>query len=201
MIIASEELTSADKLSRYAAAKAKAISLLMEKKVINSPDEAVTRQVVIGDANATDFKDLTVATTAGSGMEEWLIDSAALIAGDIKNIISTTSGAEVSQVSQTSAMVFFGFADASGTKDCTSVQFGKGAKTLDTWNVEALYAYNIPVGYLADVNDMIWFAPNDTVKLGFGWRIGATAVSGEDYKWVVLGVLAESKSKSAAASA
>lgn len=174
----------------------RAITTALTKAGI-SREIAVIRAVIPGSSTSTDFHDLTYATEATAGQEEWIIDSGALTAGDLKNVISTTSGKQVSQVSDASAMVFYGLVDASGSQDLVALQFQKGAKTVDYWHFQHIYGYPTKVGISKDV---VWYGPDDTVKLLFGWRAGATAVTGEDYQWIPLCVIAEPQSKSAAAS-
>ena len=173
----------------------KAVALALEKAGLNASN-AVIRSLVIGSSTSTDFHDLTYATEATAGQEEWIIDGAALTAGDLKNIISTTSGKQVSQISDNTAVVFYGVSDFSGSQDLTAVQFEKGASKIDFWNVQQMYGNDNKIGV---GDNMVWYGPDDTVKLNFGLRAGASVVTGEDYQWMLLNVLVEPKSKSAAA--
>jgi hypothetical protein len=190
-IIPVQELTVSEIRAIREAAKAEAFRILKAKNVVQSEDEVVFRAPVLGDSSSTNFRDLDVATAAVSGQQEWLIDSSAVTAGDLINVLATGE-----TVNDDTAIVFYGFANLGGDRDCNAIRFQKGAKILTYWNLEHLYAYNDKVlGYSLDFAS---YGPNETIKIEMQLRAGASAVAGEDYRWVPIAILAEPKSKSLA---
>ena len=195
LIIPVQELTVSEIRAIRDVAKEEAFRILQRKGVVSSMDECVFRQPVLGDSTSTDFRDIDErATVAVAGAQEWLIDSSLLTAGDLSSVLVAGE-----TVNDDTAIVFYGFANLGGDKDCIAIQFKKGAKTLSYWNLELLHAYNDKViGYTQD--GMASYGPNDVIDIKMMLRAGASAVAGEDYRWVPIGILAEPKNKSLAES-
>lgn len=190
------EMTPQEISNTYNTARNAVVNDLITRKFISNASEATVRQAILGDSSATDGKDLTAATTVGTGMQEWSIDSAALTAGDLKNVITATSGAQSNEVAESTAIAFYGFIDLSGTKDLIALSLGKGAKTIEFFENSPTYAYSDSHISYVDPADVVLWSAREVVKINMEGRVGLSAVAGEDYRWTPLLILAEPKSKS-----
>ena len=192
LVIPAQEMTISEIRAIREAAINEAVNTLIKKGIVSSRDECVIRAPILGDSSSTDFRDLDAkATVAVTGMQEWLVDTTEVTAGDLADLLTTGE-----TVNDDTAIVFYGVANLGGDKDWIAIQFLKGAKTLTYWNLEHIHAYTDKVlGYSMDFAS---YGPNETIIIKNQLRAGASVVAGEDYRWLPIGVLVEPKSKSLA---
>lgn len=132
-----QELTTKEIWQKKKDAKHNLIQKLMDMGVINSPSEAVVREVVFGDsANATDFVDLDYNTSATSGLTDQRIDSSDLTQDQFSSILATNE-----KVPENKAISFLGFWDKDTNPSLKKIRFRDGSSDKQVFEVEHCYGY------------------------------------------------------------
>jgi len=149
------------------------IEMALRDSVIQTPEEALVMEVLVGDPTATDDVDVYLdnATAWDAGHMMWAIDSTALTTLALSNIIDVSSS--YNKLEDNIYVGIYGLTDNTNFPKLNAVQFKRSSTVLDFWHVQHMYAYQNPAGI---TERPIFFNQNDSLKIEI--RVGDTV---QDY--------------------
>lgn len=186
LVIPTDELTGAEIRAVEERTKQELLRLGRAKR---PAAQWLVRHVVTGNS-PTDFEDLTLLTAAVAGLEEWLVDTADLTAGDLKSIFAANETLNNGQF-----IGFYGWSELQGPGQFSAAQLSKGQKVLDFWQLQHLWNHARIEGVV--MQPAVW-SEQDSITVKIALRAGATVVAGEDYPVMFRNVLVEDVSVSKA---
>jgi len=122
------------------------IAMAMRDGAIDSPDEALIMEILVGDPSATEDVDLYLsdANAYDAGHMMWAIDAAELTTLALSNIQDESSG--YNKVADNTYLGFYGLTDNTNIPKLNAVEFMNSSTVLDFWHVQHIYAYRNPAG-------------------------------------------------------
>jgi len=161
------------------------IAMAMRDGAIDSPDEALIMEILVGDPGATEDVDLYLsnANAYDAGHMMWAIDAAELTTLALSNIQDESSG--YNKVADNTYLGFYGLTDNTNIPKLNAVEFMNSSTVLDFWHVQHMYAYKYPAGIS---ERPIFYDQNDKIILKI--RVSDTA---QDYFPVFKGMVCINK--------
>jgi len=153
-------------LAKIAAIKANVRAGLTEMalrdSVIQSPDEALVMEALVGADDASGDVDMymTNANVYDVGHMMYAIDSADLTTLALTNIIDAGSG--FNKLEDNVYVGIYGITDNTNFPKLNAVQFKRSSSVIDFWHVQHMYAYPNPAGI---TERPIFFNQNDSLKV------------------------------------
>lgn len=142
-----------------------------------TPNDLIVRKGVYGDADATDWIDLADnGTSAVTGAEEWLLDSALFTAGDLKTILVASE-----TVNTNTWMGVIGWWHVGGAYTFVRARILKGSVPLAIWDLEQIYAAEVGPGYSGYTKEPLIFDAEEQIDLQLELSSTITVTSGVDY--------------------
>lgn len=160
-----QELTRQDIWQKKRQVAHNLVQKLLARDVISKADDAVVREVVIGDEdNATDFVDLDYKNAVTSGQESQAIDSASLTQDQFSDILASGE-----TVDDNKTIGFYGFSDKDTCPSLTRIRFADGSANLAVYEVEHCYPY-INSGVTGIFRRGVYYEEKDQIKIQTAFR-------------------------------
>ena len=155
-------------LAKIAAIKANVraglIEMALRDSVIQSPDEALVMEALVGDPSASGDVDIYLEESAhwsaAAGSMMWGIDATLLTTLALSNIIDSASS--YNKLEDNIYVGIYGLTDNTNFPKLNAVQFKRSSTVLDFWHVQHMYAYENPAGV---TERPIFFNQNDSLKI------------------------------------
>ena len=157
-----QEVPQAKVAAIKANVRAGLIEMAMRDSVIQSPEEALIMETLVGDATSTEDVDIHIENSAtwDAGNMMWAVDAGILTQIALSNIIESGSG--YNKLDDNIYVGIYGITDNTNFPKMNAVQFKRSSTVLDFWHTQHMYAYQNPAGI---TERPIFFNQNDSLKL------------------------------------